>query len=598
MTINVFNCLSYKKNNLNSEIIFICYILNRTIKSIWKESDEDVFFLFLKEIVVFSKNKKIVFFVNNLNLNGILILDSVFKNNLKFKWIVRDFDIYSITIFYLDFKIEFKCSYKFIPISLNSLKFYEEIKFFSYNKDSEESRLKFNDLKKNINFYDIYNEKKNSVLICKNETKVIFNLIKNLTKVLNKNYLNLFEKSFSASSLSYKIYFRFWNKYNIKKNLLKEEDAYIRKSYHGGRCEVFGNPLEDEKIYYYDFKGMYGQCMTERFPTGNGVFEKENLNFNKIGFHCIKFKSNLKIPVLPYKSKEKKLIFPNGVIVGCFWYEEIKLFVEKGGEVLEIYSSYVFKEEGFVFKDFVEHFFLLRQKKGFYKVFSKLIINSLYGGFGMSEKNYETFICFSDEEADKIKREMDVLEHLNKNKCHMFKIIKNKKSNSLFKNKNIEKSNNFSIRNVTYASIVTSKARIKLYKFMESIEKDNGRVLYCDTDCVVASYKKNNTNRKLEESFWDEIWKDAVFIHPKIFCYLDNSGKEVIKIKGLSEEENSFNKIKYYFYREDSCKKNENSNNFNNGFIEKIIKLNEFDKRLFVDNRKNTIPIENPLYNE
>ena len=37
-----------------------------------------------------------------------------------------------------------------------------------------------------------------------------------------------------------------------------------------------------------------------------------------------------------------------------------------------------------------------------YKTFSKLIINSLYGGFGMDEKNYESFICFSDKEAEKI----------------------------------------------------------------------------------------------------------------------------------------------------------------------------------------------------
>jgi len=66
-----------------------------------------------------------------------------------------------------------------------------------------------------------------------------------------------------------------------------------------------------------------------------------------------------------------------------------------------------------------------------YKTFSKLIINSLYGGFGMDEKNYESFICFSDKEAEKINEKTDVLEHFKKNECHIFKIVKNKKSNDI-----------------------------------------------------------------------------------------------------------------------------------------------------------------------
>jgi hypothetical protein len=66
-----------------------------------------------------------------------------------------------------------------------------------------------------------------------------------------------------------------------------------------------------------------------------------------------------------------------------------------------------------------------------YKIFGKLIINSLYGGFGMNEKNYESFICFSEKEAEKINEKTDVLEYFIKNNCHIFKILKNKKSNEI-----------------------------------------------------------------------------------------------------------------------------------------------------------------------
>jgi hypothetical protein len=49
----------------------------------------------------------------------------------------------------------------------------------------------------------------------------------------------------------------------------------------------------------------------------------------------------------------------------------------------------------------------------------------------MNEKNYESFICFTNKEAEKINDETDVLEYYRKNNCHLFKIMKNKKSNSI-----------------------------------------------------------------------------------------------------------------------------------------------------------------------
>jgi DNA polymerase elongation subunit (family B) len=42
-----------------------------------------------------------------------------------------------------------------------------------------------------------------------------------------------------------------------------------------------------------------------------------------------------------------------------------------------------------------------------------------------------------------------------------------------------------------HAAIITSKARIKLYKTFQDISKNNGRLLYCDTDSVFVAYKKN-----------------------------------------------------------------------------------------------------------
>jgi hypothetical protein len=61
-----------------------------------------------------------------------------------------------------------------------------------------------------------------------------------------------------------KIFNKNFNYQKIPLKLNKNLDSVLRESYFGGRVEVFGNT--DEKIYHYDFPGMYGFCMQEKFP--------------------------------------------------------------------------------------------------------------------------------------------------------------------------------------------------------------------------------------------------------------------------------------------------------------------------------------------
>jgi hypothetical protein len=551
-----------------------------------------------------------------------LILESVFKNNLKFKWLVRDLNIYNLTIEYLGFFIEFKCSYKFIPISLSNINInlgkkkifpYEFVTYDNLNYIGElPDQIFFNKSVKDEDYFyykkEINNKfdlKKEAIIYCENDVKITYNLIKNVIDVMGSKYLNLFKKSYSAPSLSYKIFFKFWNDFKIKEKLLKEEDIYVRKSYYGGRCEVFGNPEKDEITHYFDFSGMYSQCMEEKFPIGEGYFKNENLNIKDIGFHCIKYKSEMEYPILPYRSEEGKLVFSNGVFTGCYWHEEIELFTKNGGEVIEVYSSYVFSKENYVFKSFIEEFSKIRKKGGMYKIFGKLMINSLYGGFGMDEKSYESFICFSDKEAEKINEKTDVLEHFKKNECHVFKILKNKKSSILLNKEESRWSNDFSLRNVVYASIIASKARIKLYKAIKEVIEDEGRIFYCDTDSIAAGYKKIKLNQKLGEITWQEIWREAVFIAPKFYGYINYKNEEIIKIKGISKKEYSLFEIKKSFYNNENFLKYDNELNFSKkriklkqNYIKKIIFINNYNKRIFIENKKKTKPLNHPLYNE
>jgi hypothetical protein len=125
------------------------------------------------------------------------------------------------------------------------------------------------------------------------------------------------------------------------------------------------------------------------------------------------------------------------------------------------------------------------------------MINSLYGSFGMSNKNYESLVCFSETEFKKILEKTDVLETIKKNNCYIMKIVKNNKSNKILKEK--DEYFKFSTRNISYASIIASKARIKLYKGFCDVINSGGRILYCDTDSIAASYNENKLHNEYGE---------------------------------------------------------------------------------------------------
>jgi hypothetical protein len=127
----------------------------------------------------------------------------------------------------------------------------------------------------------------------------------------------LINKSFSSASLSHKLFYKKYNLKNIKEKIMKNDENFIRNAYFGGRCEVFGNPENNEHIKYYDFSGMYGQCMQEKFHNGNSKYYK-NADTCLPGFHTIRYRSNFNfLPILPVRV-DNKLFFPNGEYTGTF----------------------------------------------------------------------------------------------------------------------------------------------------------------------------------------------------------------------------------------------------------------------------------------
>lgn len=509
--------------------------------------------------------------------------------------------MYLLEIFFLDIFIRLRCSFKIFPLPLKEIskicntskkgfphKFISENRCLYVGKIPDEIFWEDDDLssyKKNNKNLIMFNLKSSLLEYCLDNVKLIIDFINQLNSVLTKYNLNFLSNSYSVSSLSYKIFFKKCNSKGVEQRISKKHEEFLRDSYFGGRCEVFGNLKDDEFIKYFDFSGMYGQCMIENFHSGEGSFENLK-NFNKPGFYTVEYLSNFDyLPVLPSRQELGKLFFLNQKSVGTFWFEEIILFLQEGGSILKILNSFVFDRYEQTFIEFIEKFDEIKKKNDFCKTLGKLIINSLYGGMAMREDDSFCHLTYSEIELLYLIENLNVLKFYSVNNVFVLEIQNDFKSRFYFKTK--AKKN--SVRNVSYAAAITSKARIKLYKAMQSVINDGGRLLYCDTDSIYAAYPNNDKRQKTPLFEWLEFYDDGIFITSKSYAFKNNS-KEGVSSKGVNNKEKSLAYLKNCFYNEIDFDLRIDPN-LSKIFFTGEIKINDYDKRIFINNKKDTKPI-------
>lgn len=587
----------------------ICIKINGVIISFWY--DENIVLNFLNYIVENSKSNIIQLYAHNINFDGVIILDGIKKKNIFFDMYVREHSIYWIKIIYCKIEILIRCSYKIIPLSINYLgklinsnKRTFPYKFVKRNNLDYDGNIPDSSFFNTIDEYNLFikenssfNLKNIAISYCIQDIEIIHRVLLNINNIL-LNYLKIhtINNSFSFSSISYKIFSKKFDKFNIcsTKNLLCNHE-YIKNSYHGGRCEVFGNPSNDEIIHYFDFKGMYAQCMLEKFPYGEPIAKNNNLTIYEPGFHTIKFKCNSYLPFLPYKYN--KLLFPNGNIIGTYWYEEIINALKYNKcEILNHYSSLVYSKEEYLFKDYINEFMNIREKGLYYNLFGKNMINGMYGSFALNDDNSMYIVSLNESEFSTYQSKIDILSFKKIGNSYIIKIKKNSKSKKIF-----DKKNNWNLeykkRNIAYAAIISAKARIKLNNSLQDVINDGGNLFYTDTDSIFAGYKINKLNSELGNIKWSSIYKDGIFISSKFYFLKD----EMIKLKGINRSNYTFDEIKYNFLNntkeiifDDQFSFLKSDYEIFELYNNKKININNYDKRIFIDNKKKTIPIVIP----
>lgn len=554
-----------------------------------EDIDTDIILNFLLE----KCSSKKIYYVHNLTFEIFVFLKSIVKNKIKFKIISSDRIVYSAEIIFNKKKIRLRCSYRLTMMSLKNLSeiagieekgvfpykiLNKNIKEYMYIEEymfesKEEYMFFIKRYGNNINVYDVLEE------YCKNDAYITKKSIIKYWNIIEEGGLKNNNRILTAAKLSMENYFMRYK--IIKKKINIKYDRLLRPFYFGGRTEVFGNPREDEILLHYDWSGMYAQCMCEKV-LGGEIIESNIINsIENPGFYWIKFEQNLEIPILPIK--KDKLMFVNGVFEGWYWFEEILLAIEYGVKILSVDKVI----GGQYYDKFIEDFVIInnkiREKGGLYRQIGKNNNNSFYGRLGMNPERLEEEIISDMDEINKYE-----------------KIVE---SNGIYLGyKKSEKS----ISNIIISASITSKARIRLYRGIVEVIKNGGRIIYTDTDSIIAAFKKdsykNILDKKMGEVIFDSskedtIIEDGVFSMPKTYA-LKYNNREVVKIKGFNVKPD-FKEFKEKFYKKEwiITKNIEwNKKDFMIKYIEKEKKtyLLGLDKRRWSEDLKTTEPINVP----
>lgn len=329
-----------------------------------------------------------------------------------------------------------------------------------------------------------------------------------------------------------------------------------RDGYFGGRTnavKLYYECTGPERIHYIDVTSMYPTVMASsefEYPVGhpevrrgcdpsNPLLPLDEL-FGMMKCHVIPPK-DLYHPVLPYRTKEGKVIFPLFPMTGTWVHYELQKAVSLGYVIDEIYEQHHFpNRSNQLFNGYINTFFEMKKSASMegntgLKNIAKLCLNSFYGKFGFNiGKQHQTKIIREYKDAWRLMNgkytrcEVNII-----NQGVMIASF-----NPYDEYTEHEKSN------VYTAATVTAAARLTLYKVLEKLQE---KVLYFDTDsCIYVSPTGESlvpvvSSDSAELGDWTNELKDGdnfvmfASAGPKTYAAKSASGKnDICKAKGFT----------------------------------------------------------------
>ena len=296
----------------------------------------------------------------------------------------------------------------------------------------------------------------------------------------------------------------------------------IRKSYYGGRTEIF--KMYGENLNYYDVNSLYPTVMEkEQFPVGipmhSGIMTTDDFG---VAYAKVECPAYLDIPLLPYRTKKGKLIFPTGKFEGWYCTPELKKAKQLGYKI-EIMEGYIFQKRN-IFKKHINKLYEIKKasKSGSVDyITSKLLMNSLYGKFGQ-RRTQRQIVMFPKDCIGLTPMDHEGLSGI------FYREIESKATHIL----------------PAIASFVTSYARVNLYEYIEKAQALGGNIYYCDTDSIVTDVVMQTGVElgNIKDEMPDGI-DEGIFLLPKMYAIKQKNGS-MIKCKGFPRDIFDYNIFK------------------------------------------------------
>jgi DNA polymerase family B len=567
-----------KKDNRLSPYLICGYNGSDYITS-YGSNDSKLFSNFLIALCKFfyKKGKKLIVFAHNFSgFDGFFLMKHLIKFG-KVEPLIFNGKIISIKVKlnvegYKNKTIEFRDSMLLLPVSLRKLcksfqiidsKGYFPIKFnniyhkgnvptFEYFKDI--SIIEYQLLVDNFN-NKLWSFKDEAIKYCKLDCKILFEILTKFNELVFGEFKINVHKSLTLPSLAIRIFKTLFMPKDKLYQLHGKVEKNIRESYSGGAVDVY-IPHNRKSIclneyttlYGYDVNALYPTVMANKsMPTGKPVAFTGNIRkieVNAFGFFYCKITSPeyLEHPILQRRIKTVngiRTVAGLGIWEGWIYSEEMDNAIKYGYQ-FEIIRGYLFEKTN-IFKDYVKKMFELRSQypKGDpMNDIAKLLNNSLYGKFGMKDEmtKAEVFTITNDVEQIEFDEMIDALgiEIQDLIKFDNNYIVITKNFVNLYYNEKLDMFHGSEV-NVAIASAITAEARIFMSQFKNN---PNFKLYYSDTDSIVTNKPLPDylVGKELGQLKLEYVINKAVFLAPKVYGFITDTGEEIIKVKGLNKD--------------------------------------------------------------
>lgn len=407
----------------------------------------------------------------------------------------------------------------------------------------------------------MWNFRDESIKYCKLDCQCLHEILVKFNELIFNEFNINIHKLLTLPALTMRIFLSKYMPTNSIYQLHGIVEKNIRQSYTGGSVDLYiphnkiGNFIESneyETIYQYDANALYPSVMTNDLmppPIGRGkpiAFQGDirKIEPDAYGFFFCKISSPkyLEHPILQRSIKTldgKRTIAGLGTWEGWFCSTELDNAL-KFGYQFEILKGYQF-ETANIFSKFLNRLYNLRlqyPKGDAMNLIAKLLMNSLYGKFGMHDEitRMEIHPNVSQQDKEWISELFDIyntsiIDHYDLGDFIIF--IRNSITDIYYN----EKDDIFhgTEVNVAIASTVTSEARV----FMSFLKNNpEFKLYYSETDSgfINKPLPVHLIGSALGQFKLENVISKAVFLAPKVYALITEDGKEIIKIKGLTKE--------------------------------------------------------------